>query len=439
MNNLLSCRFQKAKEKFKTAGKEATRAFSNPALSTEDKILATKLRITCSILEGIQDIKAAIKAAVMYLDRLHDLPAIQEAFSVYLEGGLRSMFSKNKRLEIVQAVSIINHELFYFARVVMGISTDLFAWPKIKLTSREYQPVLRDTRISLTEFGISAKGPYTTSFSSVKVIPPCSTINSKGDVIAQIAKATIFIFFAKPAGMSDRHKKLCSIPEDDEKKPGFAIECMTIDANDNLYIITINEQSQNKLNLDYMLYIFDSCGVLKHKCLLGFMNPHWVFYDRASIVVNKLGQIVMNKVEDKQIYIFDANGQLLRKFPDVRAEDGILSTVYLTSSDTNEIITAQYDQNAVFIYTVEGKYNRAFHAPKEHKIAGIGFNHITKSIILQTSMRTKSFGQMYLLSYGPNAEEPQMLQLDDVSSIHKLTSHPNGLVALITPDGVIFI
>ena len=353
------------------------------------------------------------------------------------------MFSKNKRLEIVQAVSIINHELFYFARAVVGISTYPFAWPKIKLASREYQPVLRDPRISLTEFGISAKGPYTTSFTSVKVLPFCSTINSKGDVITLVARAAIFIFFAKPASMSDRHKKLCSIPEEDEKKPGFSIDCMTIDANDNLYIITMIKHSQKKRRLEYMLYIFDSCGVLNHKCLLGLLGfmslSYYSAFDGGSIAVNRLGQIVMYKFKDQQIYIFDTNGQLLREFPDVRAENGILGTVYLTSSDTNEIIMARYPQNAVSIYTPGGKYNRAFHAPNEHTIAGIAFNHITKSIILLTKLWSKSSTQMYLLSYGPNAEEPQMLQLDNVSQDCKLRSHPNGLVALITEDGVIFV
>ncbi len=378
----------------------------------------------------IQDIKAAAEAAVMYLDRLHNLPAIQEAFSVYLEGELKSMFNKNKRLEIVQAISIINYELFYFARVVVGMSKDLFAWPKIKLASREYQPVLRDPRISLTEIDL---------FTS-EIIPKGevihSTINSKGDVIALVAKATIFIFFAKPASMSDRHKKFCSFPEEDEKKPGFSIDCMTIDANDNLYIITENQQSQNKQRLDYMLYIFDSCGVLKHKCLLGFTNPHWVSYDRWSIAVNRLGQIVMNKAKDKQIYIFNTNGQLLREFPEERAEYGLLgSIVYLTSSNTNEIIAVKYYQNTVFVYTLEGKYNRIFQPPKGHTMAGIYFNHITKSIILVTDPWPKR----YLLSYGLNAEEPQMLQLDNVCRYCKLTSHPNGLVALITEDEVIFI
>ena len=422
-----------AKKKFETAGEEATRAFSNPALSTEDKILATKFRIMSSILQGIQDVEAAVKAAVMYLERLHDLPVIREAFAVYLEGGFKSMFSKTKRLEIVQDVSIINLELFYFARIVAKTSIDLFTWPKINLATYEYQPILPDPRIPL------AKGPFHIPFANVEVTPSCFAINSKGDILIPVDKGTISIFFAKAASTPDQHETFWSFSKEDQEKPEFMINSMTIDADDNLYIITFHKYQQLQV---HTLYTIDSKGALKHQCLLNFLNEcPWSFFKMNATAVNKLGQIIMGKILDDQVYTFDNKGHLHGMFKKCgNNRECSLSSIYLTCSDTNEIITALYDENCVHVYTAAGKYNRTFFPPDGDSLAGIAFNHITKSIILLTRRWRKSSIKMCLSSYAPDTDKPQMVQLPDgVSQNCQITSHVNGLVAIFTELGAIFI
>lgn len=421
-----------AKKKFETAGEEATRAFSNPALNTEDKILATKLRIMSSILQGIQDVEAGARAAVMYLERLHDLPAIREAFAVYLDGGFKSMFGKAKRLEIVQDISVINFELFYFVRIVAKASVDLFSWPKIKLENYEYQPILPDPRIP------PAYGPFHIPLTDVEVMPSCCAINSKGNVLMPVGKGTICIFFAKPASTTEPHETFWSFSKEEQEDHEFTINSMAIDADDNLYVMTFHECHLSF----YALYTIDSKGALKHKCLLSFLNESsWSFFKMNTIVVNKLGQIVMGKVLDDQIYTFDHKGQLYGKFQQCgNSGESSLSTVYMTCSDTNEVIMAIYDENSVHVYTATGKYNRTFFPPDGHSLAGIAFNHITKSIILLTRLWRKSTIKMCLSCYAPDTDKPQMVQLpDSVTQNCHITSHVSGLVAVFTESGVIFI
>ena len=77
-------RWVSAKEWFKMSREQATIAFSNTALSIEDRILASKLRIAGSILEKfLEDPEAGAKDCLLYLQELHDLPAIRETFTVY--------------------------------------------------------------------------------------------------------------------------------------------------------------------------------------------------------------------------------------------------------------------------------------------------------------------------------------------------------------------
>ena len=63
---------------FKTARKEAKRVFNNEALRTEDRILATKLRVTSRIFESLDHSDAAAVACKLYLEELHDMPAFKK-------------------------------------------------------------------------------------------------------------------------------------------------------------------------------------------------------------------------------------------------------------------------------------------------------------------------------------------------------------------------
>ncbi len=70
--------FDLAKESFKETGKQATVAFHNTALSTEDRILASKVRIASGILEHLERTEVAANDCLQYLQELHNMPAIQE-------------------------------------------------------------------------------------------------------------------------------------------------------------------------------------------------------------------------------------------------------------------------------------------------------------------------------------------------------------------------
>jgi hypothetical protein len=91
-------RFKSAIESFKLPREKATEAFCNEALSIEDRIQASQVRLMARILENLEDPEAAASDCLQYLKQLHDIGAIREIFSVLINGGMKSRFNKTKRL-----------------------------------------------------------------------------------------------------------------------------------------------------------------------------------------------------------------------------------------------------------------------------------------------------------------------------------------------------
>ena len=195
LNVVSEDRYLAAKESFKEARKEATRAFSNEALSTMDRILATKLRIISAILENLEDADAAMSDCMMYLEALHSVPAIQAAFLFYCKcakcRGTRER-DETKRKEIlvkIRSIEQIHLVMYDFAKEFTRNPPEfLLKWPTLNVEERSihfvyekndtlaisYQIPTRDT--SSEETDVSFNGKMLNSF--------CSAVNSKGEIIA---------------------------------------------------------------------------------------------------------------------------------------------------------------------------------------------------------------------------------------------------------------
>ena len=119
-------------------------AFSNEALSTEYRILATKLRVISRILVSLEDPDAAVETCKLYLTKLHDLSTIGETISVYLRGEMKSLFKKIKREKCVILVAMINLEVFGFTRKFCN-EVNLLTWPMLHFGDKEtYHPLFLD-------------------------------------------------------------------------------------------------------------------------------------------------------------------------------------------------------------------------------------------------------------------------------------------------------
>ena len=142
--------YESARKRFKDARRKATDAFSNEALDIDDRIFAAKLQVVSEILEHLESPKTAITGCLSFLRDLHSLPAIRKIFSVYLNGGVKSLFGKEERAANVKSVMAINYVLFQFTLKFGGQFADRVNWPAgiIDLSDRTFNPVLEWQKVS---------------------------------------------------------------------------------------------------------------------------------------------------------------------------------------------------------------------------------------------------------------------------------------------------
>ena len=236
-------RFKSAVESFKLAREKATEAFCNEALSIEDRIQASQIRMMARILESLEDPDAGVSDCLQYLKQLHDIGAIRETFSVLFAGGMKSKFNKTKRLNNASSVYAMNKILFDFARKFTKLAPRIFDWPTILVGEKTYHPVFGDNRVDwkLENSGVEVMSSQSSDVTfDEDVNPDCSAVNSKGEIVAKIAgKGTLKIF--KRSGES---RKLCDVPR---KAAGeWWVRAMDVDEEDNIYVITAFEEREDK-------------------------------------------------------------------------------------------------------------------------------------------------------------------------------------------------
>ena len=190
-------RYLSAKESFKEARKEATRAFSNGALDTKDRILATKLRIISAILENLEDADAAMSDCVMYMEALHSIPAIQQAFLRYCNCSPKcchgtNEIDENKRKDILantRSIRKIHVVMYAFAKEFTRNPPEfLLKWPTVNVEAKSIHLVYETNDTLAISYQMPTKDMPAMEASipvnAMRLNTFCSAVNSKGEIIA---------------------------------------------------------------------------------------------------------------------------------------------------------------------------------------------------------------------------------------------------------------
>jgi hypothetical protein len=201
---------------------------------------------------------------------------------------------------------------------------------------------------------------------------------------------------------------------------------MDIDAQNNLYFITKFKQSDDQLS--FKLFIFDENGNKKLESSLPF---HQISWSGVHMAINEDGRIAILDRWSNILYIgnvciemssfeIEKNVQL-RKLSDVYSVPNI--RLFSDTDGTKIIVATSY---AVYIYTENGKLQRKIKKPDGHSyIASVAIDHATKRILVKT--------RDYLFSFSETGKLTHSLFLGcrEWVTRAKLTSHPNGAVALV--------
>ena len=311
VGKIKSCtEFELAKERFKDARKKATEAFCNEALGIDDRIFAAKLRVVSEILENLESPKAAITGCLSFLRDLHSLPAMREIFSVYLNGGVKSLLGKEERAANVKSVMLINYVLYQFT-FKFSQSTDRLNWPagKIELGDRIFNPVLEWEKVSSKKSmgGELGERPNELVLDE-RIYPSFCAVNSHGEIIAAHSRDEIKII------SRTGELKVVKLPEPEGPYIQQEICKIAVDKDNNIHVVCYLETRTPGTDVvsSYVLNVLDDSYNVKHACTLDFLKRQSRrFY--INMAVNKDNDIIMIRDDDPSVYVCDNSGKLKHK------------------------------------------------------------------------------------------------------------------------------
>ena len=420
---------EKAKKRFEDARLKANDAFSNEALSLKDKIFAVELRMVSEILECLDNPEIAITGCLSFLKKLHSLPAIQEVFNLYINGGVKSLINKAERVDTVKSIMLINYVLFQYVSKFGSTYPFVLAWPTIELTDRSFNPILSWLEIS-TRKSMGDELPQHLSGLKVNTVEDNFylyqvAVNGNGDVVA-IGYSNSVTVISK----TGERKKVklpatygeCKIV--DQLTPGVAV-----DKNNSIYFVKWLKVNGAEKSL-YVLYILDANYNVKQEYELEFLKG--ITTGSVFIAVQKNNDIVITKWNDSEVFVCDDRGNLKHKFK--RQPDFLGS---LSISNKNEIMMrgSKYD-NAVDIFSEEGNLKSTIKLLEGHEIRDVAFHFVFSKIIVATYVRKKdSFFFLCYTEEGELESTTYFNKSEDIIDL-KITSHPNGPVVVVSVTDV---
>lgn len=135
-----------AKERFKDARIEATKAFANESLVLADRLLATNYRVMATILEVVDDPEYAIGTCKVCIEELHGLSAVKRSFLDELRKSIWSRHGKHERLKTIANVCLVNRVVYDVMKLI-SYREDFMLLPCVDTGVEKLDP-LRDGRVA---------------------------------------------------------------------------------------------------------------------------------------------------------------------------------------------------------------------------------------------------------------------------------------------------
>ena len=433
-------RFKLAKECFKKAGEKATEAFHNAALSINEKICATEVCITSAMLENVDDPQLTIADCLHYLKELHALPAIKDIFSVHIEGGIRSLFKKDSRAEIVETVTTINLMLADFITKFTKRRMGILDWPMIKCSKRDVHPIyyqeesvrkLKEMKIA-PPWHIALKDSLDME-TGVKDV----AINSQADVIAIHARNAHYDHcLLKLERETGKWEPPCLCSSDSKTRCDAS---MTIDDDDTVYVVSRVNTSK------YVLSVYTSDGTITHSaCPLDFIKG-----DLKGMTVTKDNKIVCCSVThmvsgqinkdiyctDVSVHVCDKMGELIKSFPCKLPKNMPIGDVCVLIGKSGDMIAVYQNTSKaikLYVFTQEGRFEKIVKLmiSDSSSVRQVTFNNVAKQYIV-FYMKAQSHGAL-VECFSETGKLRYLIILDyRYPNWGRVVCHTNGKMAIV--------
>ncbi|XP_028411809.1 uncharacterized protein LOC114534548 [Dendronephthya gigantea] len=438
--------FLSAMESFKNANTEATKAFHNEALSVEDRVLATKLRVQSRILLSLENASLAKEPCRLYLEELHGLSSIVEIFHNEFEGGMLALLNKEKRHELVLSVSAINVVVFNFLKKFTEAPISLYDWPNLNKSA--YNPLIPDKNICVELQNSEIKIPGLFVVENVdrnisKQHINSVTVNSDGQL------------FLGTKDFRTGQVTFLKIAVNDVKIHPFQSQhqfFVAIDSYDNIYVLTDNdcppEGSDSLVPIPCTLFAFDSKEIETNRFEVGNCGS----CDKSALVPTPDGFVLVNYNEatSAEVAFYRNNGgkaQRTSSFPIKISWERLLCTV----TNKYQVVVVEEGGFHVHVYEKDGQVTREFelYGGKDESCVSIAFNYLTEEVVFVTRVGSWYFLSTYVIESGERRLSTRLTLFGKISSEDiryywklkspHLTSHYKGPMALVSNEYVLYI
>ena len=358
-----------AKKRFERAREMATSAFSNEALSPNDRILAMQYRVMATVLETIDHPADAVAPCKVCIEELNGLPVVQRSFQEQLRTGImavKSLFNKEERRKVISGVCLVNrvaYDVTQTVHVEKPFTNEPFAkelLPPLSMidTGKEKVDLLRDRRVRKI---LCKQGMENCSVSWIlghdgekkhRLNNPLGiATNSSGQYIVADNISTIKVYDS-----SGKFLQCFSLPPliDDSRKE-LSIEFgvrLTTDMNDNIYVLV------QEISGEYPFWIFkfNKTADHHHKFRVRTMDHK---FERCELSVSDSGTVMVlrgNWSEAHIVDVYETDGQFVCSF----GEQILTNPCDITTVSDGRVMVVQGDPSRVHIFSEQGDHLNTF-------------------------------------------------------------------------------
>ena len=381
-----------AKKRFERARERATDAFSNEALSPNDRILAMQYRVMATVLETIDHPADAVAPCKVCIEELNGLPVVQRSFQEQLRTGImavKSLFNKEERRKVISGVCLVNRVVYDVTQTVHvkePFTNEPFAkglLPPLPMidTGKEKVDLLRDRRVTkiLCKQGMeNCSVPWILGHDGEKEhrlnFPLDIATNSSGQYIVADIDLTIKVYdssgkfvqcFRLPPLIDDSGKELSIKTRGDR---------LTTDMNDNIYVLVEENSGEDQ----YWIFKFNKTADHHHKFRVRTMGYKRVW---CELSVSDSGTVMIlenNWGKTPIVDVYETDGQFVCSF----GEQILMTSVDITTVGDGRVMVLQGLPSRVHIFSEQGDHLNTFDLQISMVYSRIAFHRASQHVVV---------------------------------------------------------
>ena len=380
-----------AKKRFERARERATDAFSNEALSPNDRILAMQYRVMATVLETIDHPADAVTPCKACIEELNGLPVVQRSFQEQLRTGImavKSLLNKEERRKVISGVCLVNRVAYDVTQTVPvkepftnePFAKELLLPLSMIDTGKEKVYLLRDGRVTkiLRKQGMeNCSVPWILGHDGEEEHrlnnPRAIATNSSGQYIVTDNNLTIKVYDS--SGKFVQCFRLPPLIDDSGKELSIKtwVVRLATDMND-IYVLV-----QEIRKYPFWIFKFNKTADHHHKFRVRTMDSK---FDRCSeLSVSDRGKVMVLQSNLRGAHIVDVyetDGQFVCSF----GEQILTNPCDITTVSDGRVMVVQGYPSRVHILSEQGDHLNTFDLQISMAFSKIAFQRASQHVVV---------------------------------------------------------